>query len=426
MPPPPPPSKSYLIQIDTDSSDDEKEERELEQWMSSTGLDMQEQKNGSGNIIEIGTVEERCAPEPEISKSDVQSPSKAKKKRRRKRHKKKKQATAAPEKKHVSFGSVSLRLVERKLGGDGVPADGGWPLGFSDAVIQNVDSISIDDYEDHRRIELEKRWREKVKSDPPLVLETRQWDYKKPRDDQGYTIRNPLFSSLSEDERHALLINKAVASVQPTKSKSSGSGHGHKHQIRRTRSSSIDFAAGPYDPVHIRHVRNELEDLRGCRTSDGSTGCTCRKLHVHLPPKNGGGGKKSQHKRLSMAKVKEELRKRHYKLPSHNVPRDELEKTLFDMVQDEACCTNNDCPCVRNGLGCQADTCSCWSHAQSDSEQLSTVESFQALCGNKHGIYVVDTGAIASYRKDMIAKTKHTLFCHVVSASDETVIKDIK
>jgi hypothetical protein len=290
--------------------------------------------------------------------------------------------------------------VERTVGGDGVPVDGGWPLTLSETVLEEVEAIPIDEFESERLRLLQERWKSKVKSeeedDSPttLVLETRQWDYKKPRDNYGNSIRNPLFGPLTEEERHELIIHKTL---HTTASK------GSSPTKRRTQSMSTDLASGPYDPVLIRHIRNELEDLRVSRSSEGNAGCTCRKLHVHFPPKKGGGGKKSQHKRMNSNKVKEELRKRHL-LPEKTVTREELEQILYDAVQKEPCC-GPDCSCVRNGLSCQADACSCWYHSHNaGNEAASSIENIKTLCGNINGMYVVDFRAISSFRKDMICQ----------------------
>jgi len=352
---------------------------------------------------------------------------KEKKKRKRKRNRRKKQAVDVDvehetidnnnkNKRNVSFSSVSIRFMERELGGDGVPADGGWPLGISDTIKHEVDSMTVNDYEDYRRLELETRWKKNSSTDAllPEVLETRPWDYRKQRDEKtGRSIRNPLFRPLDEDERHALLIDQPMESLtsnnnnnqnsHPKRSRSGSIDHPKRvrsgsidHPPRmRSRSSSIDHC-GIYDPVHVRHVRRELEDLRVFRSNEGNSGCTCRKLQVPQ-------GKK---KRLSVSKVKDELRKRRYKLPTQKITREELEQTLYKLVQEEPCCNDTNCTCIRNGIGCQADTCSCWSNVNPNCSSSSIRE----LCGNKLGMYIVDTKHIRSYREDVIAKIMPSSF----------------
>jgi len=318
-----------------------------------------------------------------------------------------------------------LRFVERSLGGDGVPSDGGWPLCLTDTVLEEV-NLPLDEYETHRRNILEERYRnydDPTTSRPiPTTLETRQWDYKKERNDKGHSIRNPLFPSLDEEERYNLLV-----SGKATKSKKVSSGRG---ATTRARSCSVDstdnntnyyknsnnnsngngsssHTAAVFDPIEVRRIRNELEDLRVERSKE--QGCTCRKVQVQL-----NGGKK----RTSLLKVKEELRKRN-RLPTTTVTRDALEQLLQSLIEQEPCCSAPECPCARNALVCQADSCSCWTHPnnsnnnsqqQQQDEMPRTVKDLQAKCGNIHGMYVVDTEAIRAFRNQMI----HS--CHVISS----------
>lgn len=411
MPPPPPPSKSYLLVLDTDSEDEVEEpspplqnpprqKESLEDSLQASTLIAEANGDDDDDDDDEGDSSSQFDSSSNIGSSsniDDSSPSK-KKKRRRKRHRKKQQTSASSSEKEkqtnsVSFDTVSVRYVERELGGDGVPADGGWPLGLKplqeESSILEEESTPIDDYEGKRRAALELRWKAHSGHAVPHILETRQWDYKKDRDSHGISIRNPLFQPLTEDQRHNLLVHG-------TKSKRStnlSSSPKKPDMMRRLRSRSIDQTSdlGHYDPVDVRHVRNELEDLRVERSKE--QGCSCRKLHVNLP----SAGKKKN--RMSFQKVKEELRKRQ-QLPSIIPTRENLEHLLYNIVQDEPCCTNNDCACFRNNVSCQADSCSCWTHTN---EKATTVKEIQDRCGNGFGMYVVDAEAIAKSRKDVIA-----------------------
>lgn len=374
--------------------------------------------------------------------------SKNKKKRRRRRHRGNKQTGVTNDnnnkKKNVSFGTVQIRRFERTLGGDGVPADGGWPLGLGSIIRDGDDEtpIPVPEYDSRAQQELRERWRALFPSEseqpPPAILETRQWDYKKDRNAKGNSIRNPLFGSLSEDQRNNLLVHgKAIFSkispLSSNKKKNAGTHHGRPRansmdqnagragsasimtrsttsggngainhaSIGRPRSQSIDINAGPFDPIYVRHVRKELEDLRYAR-SKNDEGCSCRKLHINP-------------KKMSASKLREELRKRHA-LPSNGgttmssstnvmttTTRLELENLLRRLVEEEPCCSSqNDCPCVKYGLGCQADACSCWNHR--GDETPKTVMEIKERCRNKFGMYVVDFEYIGRYRKSMLCQ----------------------
>ena len=176
-----------------------------------------------------------------------------------------------------------------------------------------------------------------------------------------------------------------------------------------------------YTHADVMHVRSELEKLRADRSSD--LGCTCRKLHVVLPGQT-PAGRKHKHRRLTERRVKEELRKRGL-MHGDNLgkSREELEVLLHDTVEQEGCCSNDSCPCVHNGIGCQADTCSCWepvhdvvddkkkapSSATGENEAMTVEElwahpeQMKERCGNRNGLYVVDFATIGAHRRALIA-----------------------
>jgi hypothetical protein len=178
-----------------------------------------------------------------------------------------------------------------------------------------------------------------------------------------------------------------------------------------------------YSSTHVMHIQHSLEQVRIHRTLEGSVGCTCRKLDVYIPPPaphDGGEGKKKapQHRRRRMKplKVIEELRKRGKLPPNHyssnNMSRSELEQLLHDVVEEEPCCWGDECSCRREGIGCQADACSCWleSHqprkgrnnnhhhgGMQDENDLLSVTRIRERCGNN--MYCVDVDRIHEFRR---------------------------
>lgn len=360
MPPPPPPSKSYNLVI-VDSSDEE--------WNHSS--------------------EDETPKTPELAAEDT---SKTKRRKRKKKKKKKKQ-------RNLHFGTVTLLEFERCLGPDVVPGDGGWPLGLAMEPIGEATTVPIDEYELSKQERLQQR-AEMIEGGVP-ALETRQWDYK-------HKIKNPLFTLLSEKDRMKILLEDSGTEVTLPAAETSSSPSKRKTRAR-SGSISSDLYNETYTQADVHHVRNELEELRVQRSMQGATGCTCRKLHVYIPPPN--AGKKAAHRRMNVQDVTKELRKRKL-LPEEQMTRDELERILHDAVQQEPCCSD-DCPCQQNGIECQVDTCSCW-HAnhQSDKgkncDEEPTAEQIRVRCGNRYGMSVVEMEVIDAFRKAYVCQPVST------------------
>lgn len=514
MPPPPPPSKSYLWKFDSSSEEEEEEDdRDYVHNRSPTSsvispevysenkyqahkpvpVRAEASQNPNAHMFEMlrslgGVTSTGIGTDTSINSTEAIDTSKleeenegestcsvAKKKKKKKRKKKKKKKTkcdisaetvatsantsadisAKPKpKKRVSFSEIHVAEFVRDMNGDGVPSDGGWPLGLSDNLERKF-IINIDEFEEKKKIGLRDRYEKYVverrkkktrtrsgsfsrrkrsnskctedlkkessstsKSEShnleqlPVYIpenysfESRQFDYKgrssdKQREDgtdgkleweEIYsTGRNTIFTMLGESERKRLFARDV--NVKSTTSLSS-------------QSSSLDEM---FCSQEVKHIRNELEQIRIHRTAENSAGCSCRKLHVVLPTDLHGGKKSHHHRRMTERRVKDELRRRHVAYES-NLKREELEQLLHDTVEEQGCCYGNDCPCSRSGIGCQSDTCSCWftshvSHNKKDHKQNDSISPAEAKvrCGNRNGIYVVDFDAIAKYR-DSVCK----------------------
>lgn len=225
--------------------------------------------------------------------------------------------------------------------------------------------------------------------------------------------RNPLFATLSEDARRKILLRddhlmnicQVVVSDE----------NANNNIMNDHESNPLD----PADTAITQHIQHELETLRIQRSDPANLGCSCRKLHVFLPGSTDKSHhkKKGSHRRMPERKVCEELRRRGLLNKSNeNMSREKMEILLHDTIENEPCCWGNDCPCVKNGIGCQADTCSCW-HASHDvahganNNPHSTsgihdqaVEVMKSRCGNINGMYIVNFEEIAKYRKQYVAK----------------------
>ena len=253
-------------------------------------------------------------------------------------------------------------------------------------------------------------------------LETRQYDYKKRINSKvvvetmtegeelimNHRGRNPLFTILHENERKKLLLRDdewyKQCYVNEKKTKS------YKEQ-------SIDLT----DQTITQHIRHDLEMLRIQRSDQANLGCSCRKLHVFIPGSSDKNHhkKKGSHRRLPERKVREELRRRG--IAQDGLNREKLEQALHDAIESEPCCWGNDCPCFKSGIGCQADTCSCWypSHegatntsakkegVNSESRNVvdQDVHDIEQRCGNS--IYVVNFGKIQRHREQFVVSGDH-------------------
>jgi len=371
-------------------------------------------------------------------------------------------AAARKNRKTVSFRSVNVSEFYREMGGGGIPSDGGWPLALSDKKFREY-AIPIDEFEARKQVELRDRYEKFVTvrrrnhrktgddnssghhhhgrkrsnskhEDEPqdkvpvfipetVSFETRQYDYK-PRGEDVHseggknseiewneikiTGRNHLFRQLHESERKQILLRDAdikegdiVLNPDVEKDNHASGSNGHRTSPSRSkRKESISESNEAFCSLEVKHIRNELEQIRIQRTAEDSRGCSCRKLYVPV-------GKGSRHhRRLTERRVKDELRKRHVTVPNP-ATRDELEQLLHDIVERQGCCYGKDCICYRNGLGCQGDTCSCWhlshtGHAKKEKDFSVSGEEAKTICGNQNGIYLVDFTAIDSYRRKFI------------------------
>jgi hypothetical protein len=226
--------------------------------------------------------------------------------------------------------------------------------------------------------------------------------------------RNPLFTMLHENDRRKILLRddewfKQCHVISDTK------------QGRQDEDNTTDDIT---DQTITQHIQHDLELTRIQRSDPNNLGCDCRKLHVFLP----GASDKTHHKkkgsnrRLPERKVREELRRRG--IAQDGMNREKLEQALHDALESEPCCWGNDCPCFKSGIGCQADTCSCWhpSHEgggaasgaknnkqESNSEARNVVDQdvhdIVQRCGNSHGMYVVNFNEIRRHREQFVTKS---------------------
>lgn len=86
--------------------------------------------------------------------------------------------------KKCSFGNVSTREYQRCfMGSDGVPNDGGWPLGLGDKVIYEYNT-SVDTYEDLKQQELRERYQTFLKMEAQQQGHSKQQQQKKTKEEE--------------------------------------------------------------------------------------------------------------------------------------------------------------------------------------------------------------------------------------------------
>jgi hypothetical protein len=218
-----------------------------------------------------------------------------------------------------------------------------------------------------------------------------------------YGGRNPLFRTMREDERRKTLHrdDHLMSTFQYCQVIDDGAAATEDEKF-----ALLD----PTNTVITQRVQHDLETLRSRRSDPANLGCACRKLQIFFPKGSSSSNKrKSSHRRLSERKVQEELRKRGLlhgvDMSSSTFTREGLEIMLHDAIEKEPCCWGTNCPCWRDGIGCQSETCSCWHGSDSSSSTTKAVDEsvLKSRCGNPNGIYFVNFYAIKQYRDQYLS-----------------------
>lgn len=216
----------------------------------------------------------------------------------------------------VKWGHVKVREFERCTGGGGgVPSEGTWALGLSDAFEDKwIDSVDV--FEQCRAAELRFRMDSLSGKDRKLAnLETRQFDYVKSKD-------NPLFKRLDERERKEVLTSK-------------------EDTVRSSRRRKLSV-----DEQHEMATLaiQQMDELMDIRSGRNNVGCNC-------------GAEFNNYRKMSMKKLKGLLHS--YKV---EILEEDSKSVLLDKVEDlinakkDAVCEVK-CPCALAGIQCHEDVC---------------------------------------------------------------------
>ncbi len=258
--------------------------------------------------------------------------------------------------KTVSFGTVTVTLCERIVGGCGVPTNGTWALALGQLNGMDDPPMPLDLYESQRTDRLEARRSQLNRSDraKTVALETRQWDMRQ------HPI-NPLFKRLTERERMSVLL-PYIGEEECLSGRTI-----HDEFVKHAQMGSI-----------------ELDLLRKQRA--GSGGCECRQLMLDRVEK------------LPMAKLKKELNARKLSCQGGRRGLVELLSTATNGGTD--ICTFN-CQCARNGVPCHSYLCACCRNG-------TVGQSIYGMCHNPAGLPCV-------YSENSVNNDRHRTLTEVQS-----------
>jgi len=302
----------------------------------------------------------------------------------------------------VKFDKVYVREFDRVISYSVVPGDGSWPLGLGTGLKDEL-AGDIDVFEERRQEELRERYEKHhhaavdggnsgtLSDTTNIYLETRQYDFRR-------RCKNPLFLMKTEGERMDLLLDALDPDHHHEKHRSSDTSKNHHnkdhhHQQRPKRNRPRGLSKADLEEMKDGHVsgvaiqkklehecivlRNELETIKQHRLD---VGCTCKK--------------RKHFNKLSEKRIRDELKKRN--LDHINGTKEERLARFKAAVEAEPCC-DRDCPCVKVGLNCQADLCSCW-YADKKVVDDDCKANYSQRCGNSYGIYLYDRSKIDRYR----------------------------
>ena len=255
---------------------------------------------------EEGGQQETIYPEVVPHNQSIAVATSTQKKKKKSRKKKLVEGSASSEKR-VSWGKVDEILFRRDISYDKVPSNGLYPLGLG--VEEGVETWVLDEFSSTQQAALIARANEKglfalTGSSSLSPLETRQFDYR--------TGKNPLFQSLTEEERVVLLT--------------------------------------PYnlnDKSSDSHPISELnKDIKSIRMTRDNTGCSCKATKMD---------------KLSVGKMKSELLTHGHHIgittteQIETFSKIELTAKTREMLKYCNLCVTDSCECVRLGVGCSAE-----------------------------------------------------------------------
>lgn len=181
-------------------------------------------------------------------------------------------------------------------------------------------------------------------SSSDVVFETRQYDYKNGR-------KNPLFESISEDRRIAIL----------TSNSSSSSSHNHP-----------DASVETFD-----HLKEVNKTIRAIQDSRDKVGCSCKPLKVD---------------KLSIAKMRSEVHTHLAAFPDlqkrdiEGLSKADLAARVRELYKGRCLCSDQACECSADGVSCNDQSCACMGKGS-------------RLCANPSGAHAYDLDKVSTYAR---------------------------
>jgi len=291
----------------------------------------------------------------------------------------------------VKFGRVSAREYRRCLGTDTVPTEGFWPLGLSKELVRNVELGSVQKIQVAKKDSLCSLYDEKSRKE---LLLANSASFEK------------NVASIKKASCTSNLMNKKIMNWASIKKASSTGSLANKKKLSRKHYSEdrqnffwkLPRKHSSGDLQNLFVLKIELEDLASemqllrierCRTKQG---CACKKKSNFMLTK----GKFGKMKVLSKCRLKDELKQRGWDDDTCK-SRTEMEEILTRLIDQDPCCDEY-CPCVKNGIGCHENACSCWKNISGNLD----VDKINRSCGNTFGMKVFDVDKICSHRTKIL------------------------
>jgi len=294
-------------------------------------------------------------------------------------------------------------------------------------------------------------------------LETRPFDYREGKE-------NPLFGRVPEDERRRRLLLLSQDSGENDNDEDKGttdaaasaevvalgaSGGTATARITRTRRQQQQQQKPQQQPPSPQE-----EPALESRSPSGGLGCDCRRSKKMLVVHSKGKRRLAQEqllrelgKRKIDIDIDEDVRCLLLSPPSQESQQQkplpplpqlrpalrlQLEQKLRDAMANEPCCADpSSCPCAKNGIGCQDETCTCCTLPKTRARAAKTaasaetsatedgggndndiVDAMRNRCGNPYGMYVYDKPRIDSYRAERLKEQQQQLLRRQVQVQE--------
>jgi hypothetical protein len=298
----------------------------------------------------------------------------------------------------LTWGEVEQVTFAPSLGACVVPHRGVFPLGLG-SEIQRM-TLSVDDHVRLRQAELIDRINSKglrlsvsassasnISTAPPSIadynLETRQYDHK------PSSFANPLFRSVSEQDRRVILCQEIIVKG---------------NRLRSDSHNNLSNGKTSAEHMSESEINKELDTVRHSREQSG---CNCKPMKVD---------------KLSFGKIKSLLSARAVDIGLSSDIINSLSKAeacdwMRKLIKICPICVAGNCACIALEVECSAELCSCLRRVGSlgsrcnrsdsvDSTEADGLTVSDNRCGNIFGQVIFDPDVVDQYRRNIIRSLK--------------------